>query len=906
MALVWSLLPGVLPLTQFDAETWDFVRAWQGLSFEWAGLKFAPLFGAFWVGVLFLVWRGGDRSANLLLSGVLYCGLLLLYLLLGLVSDVENSPMSGALPSLFLGLTSGALVGALLSRSAGFRSRLAWLPTQNTVLRLWPWLAGMPFLLTVLPLAGESSLSHPVYNAFLDLPERIYQLIRALILWLPVGLVVAFAGHGRMLRVWALAGLATLPLVVNVGLFDLPWRDLMNLLAALPGLAAGVWLVERGGFSELVAAEPGLRVTAPVRVSSSPSARAPEVTPSAPEPVELGWQQPGLASITLAGLLVLGVLTYLVDFPFWPVLLGVVLAAYCALLWFQPLVWLLVVPAALPLLDLAPWSGRFFFDEFDLLLAVTLAVLMLRGRPRSALSWPPLARVLMAGFFSLALISGLIGLADWPPLDANAFSSYWSSYNGLRVAKGMFWGAIFLFLVRRTGLDLERFSRWLAVGMGLGVLSACLIGVWQGGLDSAWVYLAASLPFLWLGMRHWQPLLLTLPLLALVVYVLMYFGSANNAWVFGLIFIILAVGSARLAWLAREARVHRLPQILPLWLPMLLSASLAMVFLVAAVGGYISQGQTHADDNAAPQQHATRDILAMTSDSWSTAAFGMGLGSFPRVFLQRGAPEQRPATYGFVASRTGQALRLGTGVKLDYAQRVKIEPNSPYLLQVDARAEGVKARLQVPLCSKPMRHSAHCVVNEIEVPGDGVWRRYHREINSGEVGAGSLLTRFSTEIALSNVGSSGLLEIDNVRLLDVDGQDQLCNGRFEAAGDCWLMRTQHSLPWQIERLWLHLVFEMGWLGLGAFLALAGLALARVVKAAWRGQYLAWVLLASVSGLFGMGLFVSLLDAPRLTMLLMGFILIALAPPWAPRLKQRRRTKRSSRHANVIQPRTGAA
>ena len=32
-----------------------------------------------------------------------------------------------------------------------------------------------------------------------------------------------------------------------------------------------------------------------------------------------------------------------------------------------------IIPAALPVLDLAPWSGRFYLDEFDLLILVSLS-----------------------------------------------------------------------------------------------------------------------------------------------------------------------------------------------------------------------------------------------------------------------------------------------------------------------------------------------------------------------------------------------------------------------------------------------------------------------------------------------------------------------------------------------------
>lgn len=923
MALAWSLLPGLLPLFQFQAETWDLARSWQGLRFDFAAVSMSPAIGAFCVGFAFLFWLGLTGARAWVLSGLgIYSGLLLLYGLIALLSDFEGgvSAMRDGLTSQLLGLTLGAVVGALLSRRHGARRWAARLPSQITLLRLWPGFAAMPFVLAIVPLSGDASLSQPALGAFLDVPERLYQLIRALILWLPVGVIVAFAGYGHASRVWALAGLATLPCVANASLLDLPWREWMNLLAALPGLAGGIWLVERGGFAQRGAVVSVTRETMPARVASP--RREPNRAPSSPTPLDvvgrdsdaIDWKRPGVVPMVFAALLLLAVSASLADFPFWPLVLGIGLLVYGVLLWFQPLAWLLVVPVALPLFDLAPWSGRFFLDEFDLLLAVTLAVLLLRGPPRSALrlslSWPPLARVFAMVFFGLALIATVRGIVALPAPDANAFSNYWSAYNGLRVAKGLAWAVIFLFLARRTCLDLDRFTRWLGIGMGLGVLSVCLLGVWEvwlysglgeaaatyrsigpfSGMHTAGThldaYLAAALPFLWLGMRRSLSLSLTLtaPLLALATYVLIYAASPGSAWVFGLSFVVLAAGSARMAWVLGQWRVQ--------WAPMLLWASAAAALIV---------GGSHFADKAGTRQIDIQPSLAMADDDLGTVLFGMGLGSYPRVFLERGEVEDRPSTFGYVASRTGQALRLGTGAPLDFTQRIPIEPNMAYRLQVDARAEAASASLETSTCARWMLNSSRCVSTRLDVPGDAKWRRYESVIESGEVGAGTPLKRLPTEFALANVGAAGLLEIDNVRLFDANGRDLLRNGGFEAAGDRWFFKAPSALPWHIGNLWWHLVFELGWLGLLAFAALAALALGRVAKAAWRGQSLAWVLLASLIGLFGIGLFSSLLDAPRLAMLLMGFMLLAVAPPWAARIARKRRSrggeKRGSRQVD---------
>ena len=63
----------------------------------------------------------------------------------------------------------------------------------------------------------------------------------------------------------------------------------------------------------------------------------------------------------------------LFHYPVAAVWLGLFLIGYTALLVYFPYAWLVVIPALLPIMDFAPWTGRFFFDEFDLLILTTLA-----------------------------------------------------------------------------------------------------------------------------------------------------------------------------------------------------------------------------------------------------------------------------------------------------------------------------------------------------------------------------------------------------------------------------------------------------------------------------------------------------------------------------------------------------
>jgi hypothetical protein len=69
---------------------------------------------------------------------------------------------------------------------------------------------------------------------------------------------------------------------------------------------------------------------------------------------------------------------WIATFPVFSVFLGIFMVGYGVLLWSRPHLMLAVLPAAIALLDFAPWSGRYFFDEFDLMLFISLVIGYLR------------------------------------------------------------------------------------------------------------------------------------------------------------------------------------------------------------------------------------------------------------------------------------------------------------------------------------------------------------------------------------------------------------------------------------------------------------------------------------------------------------------------------------------------
>src|SRR6185295_5874722 len=77
---------------------------------------------------------------------------------------------------------------------------------------------------------------------------------------------------------------------------------------------------------------------------------------------------------TIAILLLIGIAVVLYRFPVTPWALAIGIAVYIVVLLTHPDLWLVVIPAVLPVFDLTPWSGRFFFDELDIFIFATLAI----------------------------------------------------------------------------------------------------------------------------------------------------------------------------------------------------------------------------------------------------------------------------------------------------------------------------------------------------------------------------------------------------------------------------------------------------------------------------------------------------------------------------------------------------
>ena len=205
--------------------------------------------------------------------------------------------------------------------------------------------------------------------------------------------------------------------------------------------------------------------------------------------------------LLLSGLVLITVaLTPFFNFPRLHYWLAPLAGIYLFLLAVLPRLWLLVLPVATVVMDFTPWTGRFIYNELDLLFFVTLSSGLLYDRCRF--------RVYRARAQTLTLLAFVVvtalGYSAWwafvlPP-QAGLQNPYYASEYAYKVAKGMVFG---LGLVPMWGyllaVDKNRAVHTLVAGMAVAALCLGVAVLWERGSLAvllawpAWYHVVSSL-----------------------------------------------------------------------------------------------------------------------------------------------------------------------------------------------------------------------------------------------------------------------------------------------------------------------------------------------------------------------------------------------------------------------------
>lgn len=195
----------------------------------------------------------------------------------------------------------------------------------------------------------------------------------------------------------------------------------------------------------------------------------------------------GLALLPAAAMLALTV-----HYPIAPAATTTLAVICCAIVFAWPNLWLVVLPALLPIIGLAPWTGWITFEELDILiLAIATggyARMMWTGHQdiqhgthRQRRLGQALLVLPIVGLFTLSTIVAMFrGFADAGGFSFGWFQGYHEPMNSVRLAKSFAEVLLLLPLWRRAhGQDPQAAERLLSQGLMLGLTGAALATVWE-------------------------------------------------------------------------------------------------------------------------------------------------------------------------------------------------------------------------------------------------------------------------------------------------------------------------------------------------------------------------------------------------------------------------------------------
>jgi len=159
----------------------------------------------------------------------------------------------------------------------------------------------------------------------------------------------------------------------------------------------------------------------------------------------------------------------------------------------RPNLWLVTLPALLPIAAFAPWTGWIVFEEMDLLVLAVAAggyarLALPRTRlsdtepfhPRRGASVNPLAGLTIVLFAVSVLAAMIRGFADSGGFDFGWYQGYREPLNGLRLAKSFFMALLLWPLWRvANAATPEKAGNGLALGLVIGLGFASLAAIWE-------------------------------------------------------------------------------------------------------------------------------------------------------------------------------------------------------------------------------------------------------------------------------------------------------------------------------------------------------------------------------------------------------------------------------------------
>ena len=376
-------------------------------------------------------------------------------------------------------------------------------------------------------------------------------------------------------------------------------------------------------------------------------------------------------------------------------------------------------------------------------------------------------------------------------------------------------------------------------------------------------YLVFALPFAWTlflqEKRTWIKAV-AMGVFLLAIYALLTTVARGGIVALAVVFAVLAISVYRTLCAQGMSRTLRYTA------SAALIAGVVLVIAGLSTATFLKQRFTQTEADAQTRFAHWTHALGLLQNDWGERLFGAGLGTFPGRYFYANF-DSSLGNYRYQTEGSNRYLSLNSGGTLYMAQSVAVAPGTPYTLELDVRSNDQTKQLDVPICEKKLLNSHLCQWLSVPVASGKGWQHQSIVFSSDQVGQGAWWAKRPVQLSLYNPQDKGVVDVDNIRLLDRGGANLISNGDFAQGGDYWFFKSGNHLPWHTKNMWIHLAFEQGLVGLAIFCVLIIAAVWRLMRGSWAGEPLATVWLAGISGLLTIGFVDSLLDTPRLAMLL---------------------------------------
>ncbi|MDX2367869.1 MAG: VanZ family protein [Colwellia sp.] len=603
----------------------------------------------------------------------------------------------------------------------------------------------------------------------------------------------------------------------------------------------------------------------------------------------------GLYFSTFIGLIT-GVVAviYLVTHPLLSITLVGGFLLLSLLLYTFPKSWLLLLPIGIPILDWYIFSGQFFFTELDGLLLLIISINYMRGYVLLPYWRHDLWFVItVLGLFCCCLISMSQVLLPWPELVVNSFTSYNSPFNVLRISKSLFWAILIFPILNFNFQQDKKVFHQLAYGMLFSLIGVVLVifverWIFPGLFDFSSQNYRVKGPFssMHTGGAHLDSFLL----MAFPFIFILLFDFSRKKLLCGLFVLISVLYGAFVTY-------SRAPFVMIPFLCILLLVGFMMTSKKVIDKGWkilfsglitiiailwlslpfmfdtmLSQRLEQSSTSTNSRVDLWAYTIEMVEGGSNSQLWGNGPGSFPyNMYINQKVDGKEQAQHTLMMETGNKFLRLTSGDNIYTSQYVSLDLVEDYRLRFKARNTSSNANLTLSLCETWIIDSVRCLPSNFNISAGESWRDYERSISITRLLSTFLSNNNSIgrPIALSihSSSSGNYVDIDDITLLDSQGNNLLENGSFQSKKEHWYFSVDNHTLWHSFNLFVGVYHDFGAVFMILLTILITLSISRLAVLVFCGQQLPLLFLVSITGFLGIGMIDSSFDAPQISLLL---------------------------------------